>query len=184
MNSVSSYTYPSRCQGKRTSSRSNKIDDKCNSILLNVQSLQNFRKYSETCQYTESYYKTAAHRDRLSVLSISIIELVVLKNLQSQQGMDSDLKICEVRRKGVNDVYIIYSMKICFQFVFYTWFQNSSDLFQNASGFLVFLSCQSENVVYSIIYRRCGCLYKLGGVCGNASLSTSEAFETILLAFP
>ena len=46
-------------------------------------------------------------------------------------------------------------------------------------------SCQSENVVYSIICRRCGCLYigETGGGCGNASVNTCVAFETILLAF-
>ena len=46
-------------------------------------------------------------------------------------------------------------------------------------------TCQSENVVYSIICRRCGCLYigETEGGCGNVSLNTCVAFETILLDF-
>ena len=46
-------------------------------------------------------------------------------------------------------------------------------------------TCQSENVVYSIICRRCGCLYiaETGRRRGNALQNTCVAFETILLAF-
>ena len=46
-------------------------------------------------------------------------------------------------------------------------------------------TCQSENVVYSIICRRCGCLYigETGKRSGTASVNTCVAFETILLAF-
>ena len=46
-------------------------------------------------------------------------------------------------------------------------------------------SCQSENVVYSIICRRCGSLYigETGRRLRNASVNTCVAFETIPLAF-